>query len=760
MTNFVLSSKNDGRLKCINFDNMSVAFNEELGPRFYIENQDGKNYVDLHKSNNGFEGILNNIKFTLNFVDNNDYGTIYTRIENIGNEDFCGKSLGIKLGIDTYMVSYPQWNDIFFPTMLRCENTHFFGYFMTPQGKIMSLVSKSPIASYSYDYNKEGDSYGHRIHTVNFDYLKTANMPNDRYPNTPCKLAKGEVFERSFYVMAVDNLDNYYNKIYQTFDLPFIIANKYTVEKGEEIKVNMLSKAPYKLEITDPTGNIVNNIANEVGVYSIKATTDDGYICNSYIYCRSSLDWYMNKAREQAIINPPHATTHTESWYGFFSGYLASKHYPNEKLDKKLDQMFEEIMPYMYDFENVKALVIPVRVQNLALLVSLLVDRYESNPTKNEKSLDDAIRFAELILNTQKKDGAYYRNNTHYTCVIYIAKSMLELWYAEKDIPKYKDVADKHYNSVKMAIDNLVEKLDNIETEGEMTFEDGMISCASLQIGMFALTLPENKREPYVKAAKYMDEIHSCLENKIVPDCRMKGGSLRFWEAKYDVMIKSNLMSSPHGWTAWTMYAKYYLYLLTNEVKYLKELMDGMGACIQLINNEGKLRWAFVTDPYVETEIFVPDTSNEIKDGYNSIDLKTKAYRGKHIKCVVGEQYIDMISGWFRTGEQKVTGGFLECPLVAWDGVFNVDKQGGTCDNDVHEIFKCMEETILKKAYVAEDNGKIISYNCKVIIKDNKINISAENIEQIHLNLKNKYEVFLNGKPINLKDYNNKMMTI
>ena len=74
-----------------------------------------------------------------------------------------------------------------------------------------------------------------------------------------------------------------------------------------------------------------------------------------------------------------------------------------------------------------------------------------------------------------------------------------------------------------------------------------------------------------------------------------------------------------------------------------------------------------------------------------------------------------MISGWYRCGEQKVTGAYDICPLINEKGEYiQVDIQGGCCDNDVHEIFKCLEETFLNKAFAArEENGEIYTIGCR-----------------------------------------------
>ena len=351
-------------------------------------------------------------------------------------------------------------------------------------------------------------------------------------------------------------------------------------------------------------------------------------------------------------------------------------------------------------------------------------------------------------MSKQGEDGAYRNKKVHYTCVIYIAKSMLELVFAEancQDIELQKK-AKSHYQSVRKAIDELVKSLDNIDTEGEITLEDGMISCSALQIGMYALTLPLEERKPYIKAAEYMMKIHACLEQQLIPDCRMNGASLRYWESQYDVMICTNMFNSPHGWTGWTIYAHYYLYLLTGKKKHLLSLMNAMGSCAQLMDEQGNLRWAFCCQPYVKALTLVPDKKHVIEDGYRYVNTNEKAYRGRYETREYTEQYIDMISGWYRMGEQKVTGGYEFCPLIFDNGfVEHVDNQGGCCDNDVHEIFKCMEEVVLKKAFVHENaDGSLLCYGCRVVKKDNKVTVQmADGVDSLVCRLGNTYKEVL-----------------
>ena len=114
---------------------------------------------------------------------------------------------------------------------------------------------------------------------------------------------------------------------------------------------------------------------------------------------------------------------------------------------------------------------------------------------------------------------------------------------------------------------------------------------------------------------------HDCLTQLRLPDGRRRGGTLRFWEAQYDVFMLPNMISSPHGWSAWRAhgermesawraYATYYAYLLTGQERWLRETFDAAAAFAALIDHKtGDLNWAFVVDPYVRAlQVCEPDT--------------------------------------------------------------------------------------------------------------------------------------------------------
>lgn len=675
--------------------------------------------------------------------------------ENKGDTAFEPETLGVNLGIDTYLETYPEWNEKYFPSFFRCEKTHFYGYFMQPLScAVIGVVCKEPIASYGWDYNYiDGHGWGHRIYGAYVSLLNALPLPA-HHPQELTVLNPSQRIERTISFVLCKDLNGFAEMLAER-GVPYISAERFTLAQGEEINYKIACVDKYSAVLTSPNGEIMTDkTVLKTGYYTLCVETEAGKTAEAVFYCRDSWESYLKRARTEVIRKPPHATTHCESQYGFYTGFLAAKHYPKPEEDSIINGMFDEIMPCIFDFENIRPRLIPERIQNTASLIGILTDRYEADPDNNIDSLEKASRFADWLITRQREDGGYYRENTHYTCVIYPAKSMLELVTAErkaaKNHPQFREAAERHFASAKKAVDNLAELLENIGTEGEHTLEDGMISCSCLQLAYFALFLPENERQRYTAAAEHMLRVHRCLEQLATPDCRSRGTTIRYWEAQYDIILRKNMVTSPHGWSAWLGYALYYLYLLTGKEEYLTQLMDLNGACAQLMSEDGNLRWGFVIDPYVNvSEMLTRDFENEVRDAYASVRPAEPAYRGKFTSAVLeGERYSDMISGWYRTCDgQRVTGGHNDCGLILPDRVLDVDKQGACCDNDVHEIFKCIEETVLDKGFVLRrSDGSLLCYGCTAEADGAVIKVKCtEKATRLHLNLKEKSTVLWNG---------------
>ena len=731
----------------LTFAGLPVPVYAEEATPLYAETDGCRSVVALFSAGeNAFIGVYRGVKVSLTYRAAGERLDIEVSIENLTDRPFSPDVFALKLCPDTYMASYPEWNRQFFPTFLRCEETHFYGYFMTPEGRLLGIGCPDAIPAYRYNFNLHTEGYGHRIYQTELHLLHGGPLPG-RYPRITT-VAPGETLSRTISLFPVESLDTFENEVAETLHIPVLRADRYSVAEGESLAVDIFGDAVHA-SVRTPDGRVtegVQVIADRRGEYLFRAEDARGHVALLRAVCRRPFEETLDMARTAAYEAPQKASTHIESYYGFFSAFLAAKHKKNPTLDKEMREHAKEILPLMFDFASGRPKVIPKRVQNIAGVLSILADLYESDPEENTFALEWGRPLADRLVEIQAEDGSYRSEGTHYTCVIYIAKSLLEFSEAERAAGAVAD-ADRHYASVRRAIDDLVLHLENIGTEGEHTLEDGMISCSALQIGAFALTLPEAERAPYIRAAEHMLVAHTCLENRKVPDYRMNGCTLRFWEAQYDVLVMANFMNSPHGWTAWTAYATYYLYLLTGKRDYLVRTMNTLGACTELMHDDGTLSWAFCADPFIRAEVLVPDESRPVTDAYRHVP-DTPAYRGKFEVKTFGECYIPMISSWYRTATgTPVTGGYATCPLITEGKKTVVDIQGGACDNDVHEIFKCMEETVLGKVFLLDrEDGHIEAFGAPVAAKEGVPTLTLpEGTEKLHINFRAPHTVTVNG---------------
>jgi len=649
---------------------MNIPFRtDEYGKNFYIEDDNGFLLIP-YKVGNYKE---NDIVFSVSEKIDGDILNISISIKS--EFPIKLKRLGMRLGIDTYMDKYPDWNYKYFPSALRCEKQGFWSCFMSPLGKILSVCSPSRIVSWKNEYSDcDFDIVGHRIYTSSIEFINTYPQP-ERHPISQDSLNE-EPINIELYFKECDSEEEMYSFIekYANIKIPHI--NKFTLEQDETLCID----------------NEKYNGSLKEGIN----TVSNGNLAETSVFVRKDWFYYLDCARKSAEICQQKPGTHCESWYGYFSRVLYASVIKSNEYTKSLcnefDAFFEELTETQNGKIRMREETLPERLQNTSAMLSLLADFYEL--TNNIEYLDKANDLAECLMNLQVNDGSYRNKGTHYTCVIYPAKSMLELALAEKTAG-FKNRYDIHFKSAYRAIKNLEELLDNIGTEGQMTFEDGMISCESLQIGFLALLLPEGEeKSALTKAAELLLKKHRCLEQQFLPDCRVRGCTARFWEARYDLNFFSNMINAPHGWTSWKTYATYYLYILTGKLEYLKDTMDTIGACMQCVGSDGVLNWGYVVDPCI--------VGQNLKKGTQKGDIETE-------ETVVGECYLPMISHWWRQEKGRLIMQYLEPwdKPELWDG-----NCGGSCDNDVHEHFKALMETVFGKAFIHETEDGFVTYNC------------------------------------------------
>lgn len=663
---------------------MDFCFRKDEYKRCFYYTLNGKTKIIPYKI-----GKYQFSDFNFEITEKEENSILEIDIKICSNKDVFVDEFGFRLGIDCYMDKYPSWNDKLFPTALRCEKNGFWSCFISPNGKMLSVCSPSKIVSWKNEYNKNFGDVGHRIYTSSVDFININKQPK-RHIISDNKITKNGINIKLFYKYVSDKKELFeFIKNYSNIYIPKI--SKFTLEKDEPL---FIDDKKYDKDL-------------KIGLNTIELSNN----AQINVYVRKNWFYYLDAARKSAETCQQKAGSHCESYYGYFSLVEYAKVINDKEYTKNLCKKFDKFFSVITKNGVLKKKAYPNRLQNISTLISLLSSFYDL--TKDLSYLDKADVLAEFLMSLQsKKDGSYRNNGVHYTCVIYPAKSMLELSIAENKANR-KENSKKYYESAYKAIKNLNLLKDNIQTEGQMTFEDGMISCEVLQLAYLALlTNNEKDKIEFTKTAEFIFNKHKCLQQNILPDCRVRGCTLRFWEARYDLNFYRNMLNTPHGWTSWKNYGSYYLYLLTGKIEYLRDLMNTIGACMQCVDENGVLNWGFVLDPCVKGKC---------------LKVNANKYQNIFEEKIVGEEYLPMISNWYRQKENKLVFQYIRCDKSK----FTILKDyGGSCDNDVHEHFKCLAETVFAKSFIHEiDKENFETYNC--YIKGNSFICDDEYVNKI-----------------------------
>ena len=687
-----------------------------------------------------YSGWRRNLKYSIEYKDNNGRLEVIASIENHNDSIYkvqdCERLI---LGIDHSMSDTGTLQHKFFPTMLRCEKTHFWSYFQNPNGDILSVSSPDAVASWSLGYIGNG----HNIATSYLDLMHCQPLPA-RHPEGLDQLGPGEHRTWRLFLQPLGSLEDVLNASSHNCEAPIMGIDRTTVAPGEQFTVSVYGKDFFEqLEITDAAGKSVTPVflQEKEGIlqYGITApgafghlkimAVGNGHRTEAVVYIRKPWGWYLQQARDEALRMQVKVQSHREGWMGLITAYLAESYFPDKGKMQKAEKEFARFLSLMTDstggFKRIPQ-TWSSRPQNTSWMIDLMNARYAASG-----STDDLLSASEwadrLITDFQKPDGAFQG----YTALTMGAKFLQDLIVYEYPLSLTDTVWQKrferHSRSIEKAARSILGQRDMGETEGEATYEDNQAGSAWSLLAMHALNSPTEEKADYLKASLEVQKRHECLTQALVPDGRMRGGTLRFWEAQYDILTPPNMMNSPHGWSMRSQFGALYLYLLTGNAYFLDVAYNAMGSCIQAIDEStGELRWAFVPDPYVEAQLFVEDPEH--------------AGRGMREPKVIGEQWLPMISSWWKIPEGEI--GTLsihnEC-----DG-FQEPSQGWSCDNDVHFHFITLADEFLPNAFVVEmEDGTFKTYNCSLSLKGSTLLVTPYEkvVSRVHFNLKKKYRV-------------------
>ncbi len=691
-----------------------------------------------------FEGKNDAQIYSLEYRDIDGKLTVIANLKNEDSRPFqATQPVRLTLGIDNEMKDPKTFFGYFFPTLLRCEKTHFWGYFQNPNGQILTISSPDPVASRQIEYIANG----HRITTSSLDLMHQLPLPL-RHPQQLIELAAGESRSWSIVLQPASTLEEVLPIIATNCKAPAIGLDRTTAAVGEtiEISVNYHKISIPTLTLLDPASKLIilpkpvlkNNLMRftlvapkVVGNYTIKAISN-GKQTEALFHIRKPWAYYLNQARTEALRMQIKPMQHREGWLSFFSAYLAQSYFPDTKQLAETEKIFHSFYSLMVDSTTADFYLNKptwnTRPQNTSWMVGMLVARY--NATAKIQDLELAAQWGDLLIKKfQLPNGAY----KGYTALTLGAKFLSELAWAEKPFIEkdtvWKNRFERHLRSVEAASQNILKVKDLGDTEGESTYEDTQAGSAWSLMAMYALKSKEDSiRKQFIETSMEVQQRHECLTQALIPDGRMRGGTLRFWESQYDVLTTPNMMNSPHGWTMRSQFGAFYLYQLTGEEKYLNIMNNAMGSCAQAIDEKtGILRWAFVPDPYIEASQFVPDAE--------------KPGQGKRVPVIIGEQWLPMISDWWRVPEGQIGG----LTVHKADGLHKVT-QGWSCDNDVHEHFIILAEQFISNAFVLErEDGSLRTMNCQVLRTGNKLTVKLPEkvISRVHFNLKSDYNIVI-----------------
>uniref|UniRef100_UPI003593E47D hypothetical protein n=1 Tax=Pricia sp. TaxID=2268138 RepID=UPI003593E47D len=282
-----------------------------------------------------FEGRENDQLYSLEYKDVDGKLTIIAGLKNEGSKPFAAApSAAVRIGINHEMKDPQAYFDKFFPTLLRCEKTHFWGYFQNPNGQILTISSPDPIASRQIGYM----GMTHRIATSTLDLMHVLPLP-DRHPQELVQLVPGEERSWSVYIQPANTLDDVLPKVAANAKAPALGLDRTTAAPGEtiELAVYFDTKQVPEVSILNPSGEVIRLPKPEVSqnklVFSIPAPEDignctvraiaNGKQTEAIFHVRKSWGWYLEQARSEALRMQIKPMMHREGWLSFFSAYWA-----------------------------------------------------------------------------------------------------------------------------------------------------------------------------------------------------------------------------------------------------------------------------------------------------------------------------------------------------------------------------------------------------------------------------------------------------
>ncbi len=650
-----------------------------------------------------------------------DYLEIIVEAINPGVEPALCKRLRFLSGLDMLMLQYPDYLNKFMPTALRTENDHFWSLFGTPSGKWLALVSPDTVESFEIIYDDRFASVrrgivksgGHQIMTVALDLICAEDPRPQRMGESLNVFEPGEKRIWRLRYIPLKRPDDIGIAVVRYSHAPYLqwqrsgakpgcaaigklfipADEQFDTEmrwgardlqlcaSGRQRLLNDVDEIPFVMEFPkghDLRGKDAEFIMRAAG----KALSASAYFFDdwtSYVHCAASV---------ASRRHPPEATKVCEASMPMFSLLAAQRIAPTEPRKQLILGFLEnELFQAVYSPEG-EPRMNPDRIQNHSCTIDLCREAWHAG--LGETWLQKAMNLAEVLFKCQGNDGGFYAHggSQHYTCVIYIAKSLLDLAETlvsaattastQTQANRYIDFSKRLQISVSHALDDLLSRGEDIGTEGAPCYEDGAIACAALQLAQWSMKTGDPR---YARLSEKLMQGHACLEWKS-PQAVANGATIRFWESFWAVGW-NNCLNTPHGWSAWTGLAWHNLYLATGNPDYLDRFISNLCACLHLVNTrQGDLFFCY------SPQMNVLNASN---------------------RMIVGESFLPFA----QPGEME---------------------EGGS---ETHEVIKLLTETVLSNAYLYWRDGRWQAFNISLLSSEDgrlKPYSDGQSIKNIYLN--------------------------
>ena len=99
---------------------MPLRYGDNLKPELYVYNNGIKIGFEVKRESGGFNFRYGAVKGNFKFSETANGFSYVIEAENTGACDFAPEQLVLDMGVDTYMESYPEWNEKYFPSFFRC----------------------------------------------------------------------------------------------------------------------------------------------------------------------------------------------------------------------------------------------------------------------------------------------------------------------------------------------------------------------------------------------------------------------------------------------------------------------------------------------------------------------------------------------------------------------------------------------------------------------------------------------------------------